>query len=96
MSQYCEPITADMGGEVGELINKLDGQEFCCKMCEHHTQLINFLGYEHGGGIADAAGEKYWVYFECPKCRYQWSWQNILHWMETEAHANLIQGHRRK
>jgi hypothetical protein len=95
MPQYNEPITSEMGGEIAEVLSKLENEEFCCKMCSKVSKLTKFIGYEHEGGIAGSSGEKYWVYWICPKCKYQWAWHKILHWISTPAHAEELAKHRK-
>ena len=73
-----------MGGELGEMIHKLQGKTFQCT-CRKHKKtweqntitLKSFLAYPHDGGLADKDGNKWWLYHTCPHCSYDWSWWKI-------------------
>ena len=73
-------LSEDMGGELGEMIKRLTGQNFtCCSPRSNPITTIDFLvGYpNHSDGLADANGKKWWVYYKCEKCHYDTSWQAI-------------------
>jgi hypothetical protein len=64
-------MTESMGGEVADFINKWIGKTIqCFGICRGKRQVNQFKGYPHDDGLADSSGNKYWVYFECPKCKY--------------------------
>jgi hypothetical protein len=64
-------MTVDMGGEVADFIKKWDGKTIkCFGVCKSEQTMDKFVGYDHDGGLADADKNKWWVYFECPKCKY--------------------------
>ena len=68
-------LTEKVGGELGETIAKLKDNSFrCC--CEDQV-LDEFRGYDHIGGLSDQEGTKYWAYWQCPKCHYNWSLGSI-------------------
>lgn len=67
-------LTEDMGGELGDTISSLKGKKFQCTCTEKH-KLDSFEGYPHDGGLEDKEGDKWWMYYTCNKCNYQWS-----HW----------------
>lgn len=72
-------LTADVGGELGDMIDLLSGKEFECT-CGHGFELgdeNDFVGYLHEGGLADKVGAKWWLFTTCPECEYQWSWVKI-------------------
>jgi len=69
-------INEQMGGEITEIINGLKGKTFVCS-CKKQIKINRWLGYKHGGGLADKNGEKWWLYVECPKCEYCWSWHKV-------------------
>lgn len=74
-----EILTSDLGGELGDMIDRLSGNDFDCT-CSHSFELgrdTNFVGYIHNGGLADKVGVKYWLYTVCPDCGYQWAWHKI-------------------
>ena len=83
-------VNENIGGELGAMIAKLKGKDFTCGFCagkkEHKVKLNTFLAYPHEGGLADAAGNRWWLYFECPVGGYQWSWAK-LEW-RTERESN--------
>lgn len=60
-----------MGGEVAEFLEQWAGETIkCFGVCHKEREMVSFKGYEHDGGLADKDGNRWWVYFECPKCRY--------------------------
>ena len=70
-------ITKDFGGDVSDILNLLDFREFVCS-CGRKQTLNSFLGYEHSDGLMDKDNNKWWVYYECVKCGYQWSVWKLL------------------
>lgn len=72
-------LTSVCGGELGDMIDKLSGEEFQCT-CNHEFELgqeDGFVGYPHEGGLKDITGIKWWLYTKCPRCEYQWAWHKI-------------------
>ena len=71
-------INPSLGGEVKRTLEIFDNVPFKCT-CGHTFTLtkFSFLGYEHEGGLADDKGNKWWVFFECGYCNYQWSWHKL-------------------
>jgi hypothetical protein len=64
-------MTEDMGGEIASFIQAWKGKTIrCFGVCKKDKVMDKFVGYSHSSGIADKDGNKWWVYFECPKCRY--------------------------
>ena len=75
---FARSLNANLGRNVGKMINSLTGGYFECT-CGRKIHLYgNFLGYEHDAGILDKLGIKWWLYMSCPRCGYEWSWQKIL------------------
>lgn len=64
-------MTESMGGEVAEFIQKWQDKTIrCFGVCRKDRVMESFKGYDHDGGLEDANGNKWWVFFECPKCKY--------------------------
>ena len=74
--EYFRTLNENLGGEIGETINKLFGKEFKC-WCRHKFTVHHFIGYIHDGGLADKEGTKWWMFIVCPHCRYEWSWHKL-------------------
>jgi hypothetical protein len=74
-------VNENIGGALGAMIAKLKGRTLTCEFCggkkSHKVKLNSFLAYPHEGGLADAAGNRWWLYFECPVGGYQWSWGKL-------------------
>jgi hypothetical protein len=71
-------MTIATGGEVAEFIKKWQGKKIkCFGVCGTKQIMNEFVGYEHDGGLTDANGKKWWVYFECPKCKYGHSFSKM-------------------
>ena len=52
-------MTLSMGGEVEEVIKKLQKiKKFTCS-CQHEILLVEFKGYPHDGGLVDREGKKW-------------------------------------
>lgn len=76
-------VNAQMGGELGETIESLQGKSFMCLgTCGKSKVIASLLAYPHDGGLEDKDGEKWWLYYECPTCGYQSSWWKILNQLE--------------
>ena len=73
---YEKGITVDDGGDIKEFINKIRGKSFKC-WCQKVPKIDTFAGYPHDDGIADGNGKKWWVYWTCPNCQYDWSWTKL-------------------
>lgn len=90
-------INENLGGEIAEVINKLQDETFTC-WCGHKFTVNHFMGYQHEGGLADAQGSKWWVFVICPHCRYEWSWHKLINRLEKQKmlkQSNLEIGWRR-
>lgn len=67
-------MVESMGSEVAEFIKKFkDKTILCFGTCKKNQKMANFVGYPHSGGLRDRGHRKWWVYFECPDCKYQHS-----------------------
>lgn len=76
-------MTIDMGGEVKEFIEKYEDKTIrCFGVCRKERKMDVFLGYEHDGGLADKEGRRWWVFFQCPKCRYGHSFAKMDFFIE--------------
>ena len=88
--------TIDMGGELGETLSKLEGKEFDCDCAWRKNRessvstLMAFECYPHDGGLADDEGHKWWLYWTCPICGYQWSWHKIENRLERQNVQNQM------
>lgn len=60
-----------------EVINKLKDVKFKCS-CGYRFHLSNPERYLHDGGLLSSDGKKYWLYYVCPKCGYQWAYWKII------------------
>ena len=65
------PVDETWGGEVAEFIRKNKGKTIkCFGVCNKNHTMDKFVCYTHSDGLADKDGDKWWVYFKCPKCEY--------------------------
>jgi hypothetical protein len=80
---YERTITERMGGEIEQTINAMKGKAFTCS-CKRKITVGAWLGYPHDGGLADKDGKKWWIYVNCPKCNYDWSWHKVANEIERE------------
>jgi len=80
-------MTVKMGGEVADFISQYKDKEIPCggtcykddssdQLKKRRTMTV-FVGYEHEGGLKDASGQRWWVYFECPECGFEHSFNRI-------------------
>lgn len=77
-------VNINMGGDLGKAIESMTGKSFECS-CRRTIPLgSNFLAYPHEGGLADAEGNKWWLYVSCPWCDYDWSWWKIENRLQQE------------
>lgn len=78
LSHDTMEMSADIGGEIGDMIDLLSGHDLEC-ICGHESEIGKefFFGYPHDGGLSDKDGQKWWVYTMCPECEYQWSLTSI-------------------
>ena len=85
-------MTKSMGGEVVSFIEEWEGDALnCFGPCKKDQYLNEFYGYEHSGGLKDSSGKRWWVYFQCPECGYQHSFNKMKWFMERsedEENAN--------
>ena len=65
-------IRGGEGGEVDEFCSTAQRKLMICT-CGFQSIMHTFRGYPHEGGLADAEGKKWWVYYHCPNCHYEWS-----------------------
>jgi ribosomal protein L44E len=64
-------MTEDMGGEIAWFIRRWQGRTIrCFGVCSKDRVMDEFKGYRHDGGFMDKEGKKWWIYFECPECKY--------------------------
>ena len=74
-------VTERMGGEIEQTITSMKGKKFTCS-CKQKITVNGWLGYPHDGGLTDKEGKKWWIYVECPKCEYDWSWHKVANEIE--------------
>jgi len=77
-NKYIRTININLGGEVTKTIEELEHKKLHCT-CGKKFTLNHFLGYPHANGLIDGHGHKWWLFVECPQCKYQWSWQKVIH-----------------
>ena len=72
-------LTADMGGEIADLIAGTSGKSFECigGSSGHVENVGTWYGYPHSGGIADSAGKKWWTYQKCTISNYETAWWKV-------------------
>ena len=72
-------LTADMGGEIADLIAGTSGKSFqCIGGSSGHVENVGaWYGYPHSGGIADSAGKKWWAYQKCTISNYETAWWKV-------------------
>ena len=76
-------MSIEMGGEVATFIEKWRGTLIrCFGVCRKDRVMDSFKGYEHDAGLQDATGKKWWVFYECPKCRYGHSFSKMNFFLE--------------
>jgi len=64
-------------GELEIIIGKLRNVDFKCT-CGETFKLSVPETYPHDGGLQDSNGQRMWLYYTCPKCKYQWAYWKIL------------------
>ena len=72
-------LTADMGGEIADLIAGTLGKSFQCigGSSGHVENVGTWYGYPHSGGIADSTGRKWWAYQKCTVSNYETAWWKV-------------------
>lgn len=76
-------MDVSMGGEVAEFIQEWKGKTILCfGTCRKERVMESFKGYDHDGGLEDSKGNKWWVFFECPKCKYGHSFAKMKFFAE--------------
>ena len=72
-------LTADMGGEIADLIAGTSGKSFECigGSSGHVENVGTWYGYPHSGGIADSTGRKWWAYQKCTVSNYETAWWKV-------------------
>ena len=67
-----------MSSEVSKMIKRFQGINFPCDCGKDSTlKAIEFDWYPHSSGLVDKNGNKQWLYWTCPYCKYQWAWHKI-------------------
>ena len=66
----------DFGGEVETVLRRLQGKKHRCS-CMHENLMDKFVCYPHEGGLPDKHGKRWWLYWRCPNCGYEWSWHKL-------------------
>lgn len=83
-------LTKKMGGKIKTIIEQLEGYSTKCNSPSTRQgttftiQPNNWKGYRHEGGVKDKRGDRYWLYYECPHCHYQWSWHKLMSKIKKE------------
>lgn len=75
-SRFIRSVNASLGGEAGRTIEILTNVPFQCT-CGKRQFLGGFLGYPHTNGLDDKDGNRWWIFYECEKCQYQWNWAKL-------------------
>lgn len=76
-------MSIEMGSEIASFIKKWRGTLIrCFGVCRKDRVMNEFKGYEHDAGLQDATGKKWWVYFECPLCKYGHSFAKMNFFLE--------------
>ncbi len=72
-------LTADMGGEIEDLIGRTSGKSFECIGGSYgHVEAVGtWYGYPHSGGISDSTGRKWWAYQKCTHSSYETAWWKV-------------------
>ena len=90
-------MSIEMGGEVASFIEEYQGKLIkCFGVCKREQVMDSFVGYKHDGGLSDARNTKWWVYFECPKCRYGHSFAKMNFFLEHTEREIQAKEHERK
>ena len=76
-TSWIRTVNKKLGGEIEDIIEQIEGKRFLCT-CNTKYIINHFLGYDHNGGYKDKDGNRWWVFVECPKCKYQWSIDKLL------------------
>lgn len=87
-------MTEYMGGKIEELILRLKGKEFICigRSDGHHETVGSWFGYEHGSGLPDRKGKKWWIYQKCTKSDYDIAWWKIEQLLQDPDCPRLTDG----
>ena len=73
-------LTADMGGEIEELIKETALKSYnCLGLPKGHIEIVGaWHGYPHDGGISDKDGKKWWPYQKCSQSNYEMAYWKII------------------
>ena len=86
-------MTEEQGGQVADFIKIWKGITIrCFGVCAKERIMTEFKGYEHDNGLKDSQGVRYWVYFECPKCKYGHSWAKMDFFLEHTEREREARG----
>ena len=69
----------DVGGEVQNMIDSLNGKEFRCDECNETHRRENWLAFRDAasGGLKGDDGQYYWIFVRCHDGNYDWSYEKI-------------------
>lgn len=62
--------------ELGKIVYKNCDLFLLCS-CGYTFQLDHPQGRIHDGGLDDGQSVRWWLSYECPKCKYCWSWRKV-------------------
>src|SRR5579875_3050595 len=73
-------LTADMGGEIADLIAKTLGKTFQCigGSSGHVEEVGTWYKYPHSGCLADSSGRRWWAYQKCSRSNYEIGWWKVV------------------
>ena len=74
--RFIRSINASLGGEIARTLDIFRGVRFKCT-CGQEQEIWDWKGYPHANGLEDDNGERWWIFIECTKCNYQWSWHKL-------------------
>lgn len=83
-------LSKEMGGEIYQLIERLDGVDFTCigHVSTYPESVGIWYGYPHCRGLADGEGNRWWAYQKCEISGYKTAWWKVERLASTENNSD--------
>jgi hypothetical protein len=81
-----------MGGEIEKFLKSMQGKSMEC-WCKNELVCGGFMGYPHDSGLADSSGNKWWLFLNCEKCNYDWSFWKVENRAKDRVMMELPNAH---
>jgi len=83
-------VNKNSGGKLGVMLEFLDNKLFKCSCGQVQEIPDNWRStqthYDHAG-LPDKEGIRWWAFFECLRCGYQWSLDKTCKWLSKGCKA---------